>query len=298
MRRRFPSVAKDGGTGWDAGWDMDLHQAVVCGDAEGVRRAASRADVDVNRRFRGMTALSLAVFNGDSDIVKVLVKFGADVNEKSKDRSERIESPLLSACRLSYADIVKVLLKSGADANQTDFYNQSALWVATKESRLDLVKLLVEHGAKLDIAQRWCECPVYLCAKYLNHRNRGEILRYLVSCGARADMSDYQGRNSLFWALAHEDADAVRFIVTSGGFKMEAWPWLEPSSIPRELSSDPTFMVWLEGVKESPPPLQERCRTVIRARLSELTSGTTIRSRIRCLPLPPRLRLYLLLNVE
>ena len=254
----------------------------------------------------------------------MLVKFGADVNEKSKDRSERIESPLLSACRLSYADIVKVvisnvsnllplfsfklrcvhgfdarqvLLKSGADANQTDFYNQSALWVATKESRLDLVKLLVEHGAKLDIAQRWCECPVYLCAKYLNHRNRGEILRYLVSCGARADMSDYQGRNALFWALAHKDADAVRFIATSG-FKMEAWPWLEPRSIPKELSSDPNFMTWLEGVKESPPPLQERCRTAIRTRLSELTSGTTIRSRIRCLPLPPRLGLYLMLNVE
>ena len=87
---------------------------------------------------------------------------------------------MFSACRLGYGDIAKILIKSGADVNQRDFYDHSPLWVATVERRLDLVKLLIRSGARVNIARSWNECPVYLAAHYLNYTGRYLITRYFA----------------------------------------------------------------------------------------------------------------------
>ncbi len=74
-----------------------------------------RKKADINAELTspsalGWTALHYAVVNGDAELVKYLVRNGANVNHKSGEGS----SALFLANQNGYNDIVKILIKAGA----------------------------------------------------------------------------------------------------------------------------------------------------------------------------------------
>lgn len=62
-------------------------------------------------------------------------------------------TPLIVACRLGNLDVVNVLLKHGADPNIGGYHDQShytPLYHALENNKNDIVKALFEHGAKIE----------------------------------------------------------------------------------------------------------------------------------------------------
>lgn len=57
-------------------------------------------------------------------------------------------TPLMFASENGHLDVVKLLLNSGAKVNMENFYGSSALSLATIKRHLDVVDLLKRHGAK------------------------------------------------------------------------------------------------------------------------------------------------------
>ncbi|ORY41988.1 hypothetical protein BCR33DRAFT_648645, partial [Rhizoclosmatium globosum] len=76
-----------------------------------------RVGVDVVVENDSPTALGLASYNGHTDIVKLLLKSGANPKSIGND-SDKAYCPLNLATQGGHSDIMKLLLESGADPDQ------------------------------------------------------------------------------------------------------------------------------------------------------------------------------------
>ena len=89
--------------------------------------------------------LMAATRKGDLAKVKALLDKGVSPNAKS----EYGQTPLFFACDRGYLEIVKLLVDRGADVNVEDtFYHASPMSWAAQKNRIEIVKLLLDHGAK------------------------------------------------------------------------------------------------------------------------------------------------------
>jgi len=83
-----------------------------------------------------------AARRGHTDVVLVLLKADADVNAGEAFGNQ---TALMMAAREGHVDTVKALLKGGTDVNQKDDFGQTALYLATDE---EVIQVLKRVGAK------------------------------------------------------------------------------------------------------------------------------------------------------
>jgi len=77
-----------------------------------LRKNGAKVNAELKRKSAlGWTALHYAVTNGDAELVKYLIKHGANVNKSTGEGS----SPLFLAKLGGYDDIVKILKNAGAE---------------------------------------------------------------------------------------------------------------------------------------------------------------------------------------
>jgi ankyrin repeat protein len=79
------------------------------------------ADVNIGSDFY---PIHISVLNNNIEILKILIKYDADIDIKSETGS----TPLNMACSYGKLDIVRELLKNGADVNEKDKYGYSPLY--------------------------------------------------------------------------------------------------------------------------------------------------------------------------
>jgi ankyrin repeat protein len=124
----------------------ELLRAIEKQDITKVQELLS-AGVDVNSvsyddEFYCDFPLGIACSGGSSEIVKLLIENGANVNQAEESE---FHTPLMYAS--GDREIIELLLKHGADVNAEDDYNATALTRAAESGRFEIVKLLLEHGA-------------------------------------------------------------------------------------------------------------------------------------------------------
>src|SRR6185437_4622468 len=118
-------------------------------DVEETKRLL-RAGADPNGLTeRGVSPLSIAIANGNSETVGVLLSAGADANHPEPTG----ETPLMMAAQVGVLSVVEQLLKHGA---RVDFrepkYGQTALMFAARAGNTDIVDALLAHGANATVA--------------------------------------------------------------------------------------------------------------------------------------------------
>lgn len=97
------------------------------------------ADVNLTMTYYGWTALTYAVNNGHLETVKILLNYHADVNAKA----HRGKTALLLAADRGYLEIVEVLLKHGADAGAVpDHHGWTAMGRAMKHGYVEIADVL------------------------------------------------------------------------------------------------------------------------------------------------------------
>ncbi|KAM3960358.1 protein fem-1 homolog B [Aphomia sociella] len=96
--------------------------------------------------IEGATALWCAAGAGHLNIVKRLVRAGANVNHATKTLS----TPLRAACFDGRLDIVQYLVRHGADIHKANKYNNTCLMIAAYKGHLDVVQFLLDIGARVD----------------------------------------------------------------------------------------------------------------------------------------------------
>ncbi|KJV56561.1 ankyrin repeat family protein [Orientia chuto str. Dubai] len=154
-----------------------LRSAAKHGNAAEVQRILLEGEsIDINSVDEdGSTALHLAVYEGHTETVNILLAHGADPNLEDMYR----RSSLITATIKGYNDVVHSLLVHGADVEQGGINGNTALHYASVRS-VELVKTLVAHGANVNCQNTLWDTPLHLAAGY----NKLKNVQYLLASGA------------------------------------------------------------------------------------------------------------------
>ena len=103
--------------------------------------------IDSLKDDNGNTALSIASENGHSNVVKLLLDKGSQVDIMNTDGW----TALMKASQSGYKDVVKLLLKHGAQVNLQSRDGCSALLLASEAGYIEIVKKLLKYGGQADL---------------------------------------------------------------------------------------------------------------------------------------------------
>jgi len=131
--------------------------AIYNGDIALTEEILNNGSVDANTiidKKREKSVVALAMERGHFDIVKLLIKRGANPDSDFKRSSMKSHKcPLLIiAIEKGDIDIIKVLLDAGADVDAEDDSSRrkTAVMVAIANGHIDIAKLLIEKEAIID----------------------------------------------------------------------------------------------------------------------------------------------------
>ncbi len=132
---------------------LDIWEAEAVGDTKRVDELLAQDGTRLNSFSPdGYTPLGLAAFFGYQEVLEGLVARGADVNLASHNAMQ--VAPLHSAAAhhdpsKAYA-MMETLLENGADANAIQSGGWSALHEAAGRGEIEMVRMLLRHGARKD----------------------------------------------------------------------------------------------------------------------------------------------------
>jgi ankyrin repeat protein len=95
----------------------------------------------------GVPLLCLASRSGNREVIKLLLKAGADINLQAKDR---LNTALIDSAAGKHREIMKDLIAAGADLNLKSRDGQSALIIAVGLEDEESVEMLLRAGASAD----------------------------------------------------------------------------------------------------------------------------------------------------
>jgi ankyrin repeat protein len=170
-----------------------LHLYASGSNATFLKKACERCKtVDLEDK-KGMTPLHDAIINKKPENVKMLLQKGANPNHLTRKRA----TPLLLAIEQELPLVVQELLGNGAKVNQCALSDQStALHFSIEKGFLDLVKLLIAHGANVDQPNLYGVYPIHLAAKKGNRA----LIQLLQAAGASLRVKDFEGKTLTHYA--------------------------------------------------------------------------------------------------
>ncbi len=197
-----------------------LVDAVKSGDrAAALALIDRRADVNV-AESDGTTPLHWAVHQNDLDLVDRLIRAGANV----KAANDYGVTPMSEAAVVGNAALIDRLLKAGADVESPNADGQTALMVLARTSYVDAATILLNHGAKVNGAERWRGQTALMWAVA---QNQPAMVKVLVAAGAdvnaRSTVNNWErqgtaagGLTPLLFAAREGCLDCAKTLVEAG----------------------------------------------------------------------------------
>ena len=209
--------------------------AIQNGDVKETERLLDLG-VPVDEKRLGTAALYTASLNGYTDIVKLLIARGADV-EIETDEKDR---PLGVASRMGHIEIVKLLLDAGAGVDTRQIEDSTALMVAAQgtllsddalellrkksdrksklmlhslESHTDIMEILIEHGADVNAYSKETAMTPLIGAGINGSLASMDLL---LKHGADINQAAYNGGRAIDATIAYDEREAFEYLVKKG----------------------------------------------------------------------------------
>ena len=167
-----------------------------------------------------VTPLIIAAHNGHLNSVKILLKYGAEIETRGtlKIEDEVIEgcTPLWAAAATGHLDVVKLLIERNADVDGRTSTDSTPLRVAAYAGHLDVVRCLVERGADVNARTQYKGTPI-MAACYYGHLS---IITYLINKGAFVDLQAKDGKTALHYAAQRGHLETVSQLLSLGGSQL------------------------------------------------------------------------------
>jgi ankyrin repeat protein len=160
-----------------------------------------------NELFRTDKLIDSIVSN-DYELAKSILIKGHDPDPVDSYR----RTPLILAAMAGNADLVELLVEYKAKMNIGDEAGGSALHYASARGHVGVVDLLLELGARINIDNRQGMTPLMMAAS----DGRIEIVQILLNRKADATRNDYTGRTALMWAQRNGRKNIIRLLRRAG----------------------------------------------------------------------------------
>mmetsp|Transcript_41252 Transcript_41252/g.81371 ORF Transcript_41252/g.81371 Transcript_41252/m.81371 type:complete len:305 (+) Transcript_41252:735-1649(+) len=195
-------------------------RAVDFGSLEAVKVLVERgAGLEVRRegagKEGGKRALHIACREGKPAIAEFLVCSGTEL-EAATDIGV---TPLYYAAQAGLTGLVRILLKRSVDVHaKTTDDRQTSIFAAIKNGNMDMVELLLDHGAMVNERTEFQESPLFYTAFPFNYipRDHREIAELLISRGAEIDARDVYGQTVLHVAARNGALGVLEALLANG----------------------------------------------------------------------------------
>ena len=121
--------------------------------------------------------------------------------------------PLIAASSKGHAGAVKVLLKHGALVDVQDRTEESALMVAALNGHTDVLEVLLSHGASVDLVGQSNGKSALNAA---SGKGKLQSVKVLLDHGADIESEDINGWSPLFLAVKNEHLELVKYLLEKG----------------------------------------------------------------------------------
>ena len=176
------------------GWTL-IHTAVSNNQLEAVKlliKYGANLNVHAKDAFREMdtfeTPLHLATFNGNDEITKLLIKHGANVNANVKGIL-----PLHLAVCNNDLETINLILDKTDNINSKDENGSTPLHRAIWMKKVEVIKILISRGANIESKTNEDLRPIHVAVMYGNF----EILEILLKKGASVNAKSSVGLTPL-----------------------------------------------------------------------------------------------------
>lgn len=161
------------------------------------------AQIETNRN----TALTLACFQGRHEVVSLLLDRKANVEHRAKTGL----TPLMEAASGGYTEVGRVLLDKGADVNAAPVPSSrdTALTIAADKGHYRFVELLLSRGAQVDVRNKKGNSSLWLAA----NGGHLDVVQLLYSAGADIDSQDNRKVSCLMAAFRKGHSKVVKWLV-------------------------------------------------------------------------------------
>ena len=109
-------------------------------------------------------------------------------------------------------DVVCHLIAYDADVNKKNVYGLTALHIASERGNLEIVKSLLNAGAKIDEVDGSLSTPLMLAA-FEGHQ---DIVNHLITCGASVDKKGLNNQTALHYASKRGNLEMVKSLLNAG----------------------------------------------------------------------------------
>ena len=147
-----------------------------------VKKDIDRTDLSII--YVSQTMLMTASSDCRIDVMKMLIEAGADVNKKTAANEASLEFALASDCKRSYRS-VKILIDCGANIENRNFLGITPLSRAVDTGRSDIVELLINKGANVNVEYRLShKTQLYTPLTMACSMENKKIVKMLLEAGA------------------------------------------------------------------------------------------------------------------
>lgn len=155
------------------------------------------------------TALMEATANRDLPSMYFLIEKGADVNTKTyfyrQNEDTKMMTPLMQATLNGDAEAARLLLMSGANEQAVNENRETALLLASQTSPvpIDVVTLLIEHGADINHKDKFGNRPLMYAAMFSDSEPTGrKLIKILLDQMVQINGVNNNGTNAIAFACS------------------------------------------------------------------------------------------------
>jgi ankyrin repeat protein len=190
-------------------------EAIRGGDLGQVKALLAQNPELLETRLGGTFPLHWAVRAGHKPIVAFLLREKADADRFAKKITEFAPlefSPITEAIRNNRLDMIKLLVEHGADPSKTTSLGESYLHFAAFLNKPDMIDYFIEAGLDVDIRKNGGLTPLHLAAV----TGHGDVAERLIAKGADCRARTDDGGTPLHYAEAAGQSDMADLLRAQG----------------------------------------------------------------------------------
>ncbi|TGO14098.1 hypothetical protein BTUL_0058g00230 [Botrytis tulipae] len=165
-------------------------------------------DTNCIKEVNMISLLQKAVVCGHANIVKLLLKHGAEID--CRDSSNR--TPLTIAFDFKQYKVAELLLEEGAEVNVKTVFDNTPLMEASLAGRLDMVKLLLKKGAEIDYRGQHNRTPLMNAVLY----GQENVVDLLLENDAEVNCVDFSDETPLMKAAGGGNVSIMSLLIGKG----------------------------------------------------------------------------------